>query len=98
MYKPYKVCSLVLLLIVGLALIQKTQAETTPAPAPTAKPSVGATAGKSCDELKSEIDTKLKAKGVKTFTLDIVAKADVKDGKVVGSCERGSKKITYKKG
>jgi len=55
-------------------------------------------AAKSCDELKSEIDAKLQAKGVKNYTLEIVAADAVKDEKVVGSCEGGTKKITYKKG
>ena len=50
---------------------------------------------KPCDELKEEIDAKLKAKGVKAYTLEIVATADVKDQKVVGSCDGGKKKITY---
>ncbi len=55
-------------------------------------------AQKSCDELKSEISAKLEAKGVQKFQLDVVAAEEVKDQKVVGSCEGGKKKITYKKG
>lgn len=55
-------------------------------------------AQKSCDELKTEIAANIEAKGVKKFQLEIVAAADVKDQKVVGSCEGGTKKITYKKG
>jgi hypothetical protein len=54
---------------------------------------------KSCEELKTEIAAKLDAKGVKGYSLDIVAKdADAGDGKVVGTCEAGAKKIVYKKG
>jgi hypothetical protein len=54
----------------------------------------------SCDDLKSAIAAKIDAKGVKGYTLDIVPTADVKDGdgKVVGSCEGGNKKIVYKRG
>lgn len=52
-------------------------------------------AQKPCDELKSEIDAKLQAKDVKNYTLEIVASNAVKDQKVVGSCEGGSKKIVY---
>jgi hypothetical protein len=53
---------------------------------------------KACEELKSEIAAKLDAKGVKSYSLDIVAKdADAGDAKVVGSCEGGTKKILYKK-
>ena len=57
-----------------------------------------AMAGKSCDELKSEIEAKLTAKGVKNFTLTIVPNESAKDQKVVGSCEAGAKKIIYKRG
>jgi hypothetical protein len=54
--------------------------------------------GKACEDLKSEIAAKLEAKGVKTYSLDIVAKdAEVTDGKVVGTCEAGTKKIVYRK-
>jgi hypothetical protein len=54
---------------------------------------------KPCEELKTEIAAKLDAKGVKGYSLDIVAKdADAGDGKVVGTCEAGAKKIVYKKG
>ena len=52
---------------------------------------------KPCDELKSEIDAKLQAKGVKGYSLEVVDSKDVKDEKVVGSCEGGSKKIVYKR-
>ena len=52
---------------------------------------------KPCEELKSEIDAKLQEKGVKGYTLEIVANEEVKDQKVVGSCEGGSKKIVYKR-
>jgi len=54
-------------------------------------------AAKNCEELKSEIAAKLDAKGVKGYTLEIVATEEVKDQKVIGSCEAGTKKITYKK-
>lgn len=53
---------------------------------------------KPCEELKSEIAAKLDAKGVKNYTLTIVNASDVKDEKVVGSCDGGTKRITYKKG
>jgi hypothetical protein len=51
---------------------------------------------KSCDELKTEIAAQLDAKGVKKYTLTIVELKDVKDSdKVVGSCDGGTKRITY---
>ena len=57
-----------------------------------------AQARKPCEDLKSEIATKLEAKGVKSYSLDIVAKdADAGDGKVVGSCDGGTKKIVYRR-
>jgi hypothetical protein len=52
---------------------------------------------KNCDDLKMEIAEKLEAKGVKNYELKIVAAADVKSDTVVGSCEGGTKKITYSK-
>jgi hypothetical protein len=54
-------------------------------------------AGKSCDELKTEIAAKLDAKKVTGYTLDIVAADKTADTKVVGSCEGGARKITYAK-
>ena len=59
--------------------------------------SAPAFAKKSCDELKGEIEAKIKANGVKSFTLEVV-EGDAKDGKVVGSCDGGAKKIVYKRG
>jgi hypothetical protein len=53
---------------------------------------------KPCEELKSEIETKIKNNGVKEFTLTIVDKGAAEDGKVVGTCDGGTKKIVYKRG
>jgi len=53
---------------------------------------------KACEELKTEIAAKLDAKGVKSYTLEIVAKDKDAEGKVVGTCEGGTKKIVYSKG
>ncbi|MDB5801572.1 MAG: hypothetical protein JWL63_2511 [Rhodocyclales bacterium] len=55
-------------------------------------------AAKSCDELKGEIEAKIKGHGVASYALDVVTSADVKDQKVIGSCEGGAKKVVYKKG
>jgi hypothetical protein len=54
-----------------------------------------AQAAKPCEELKSEIATKLDAKGVKGYSLEVVAKDQDAEGKVVGTCEGGTKKIMY---
>ncbi|MES2299663.1 MAG: DUF1161 domain-containing protein [Pseudomonadota bacterium] len=52
-------------------------------------------AAKSCDELKSEIAGQLDKKGIKGYELTIVEKDKAGEAKVIGSCEAGSKKITY---
>ena len=49
----------------------------------------------SCDELKSKIESKLEAKGVKNYTLQVVAKDFETKESVVASCEGGNKKIIY---
>ncbi len=53
---------------------------------------------KDCNDLKGEIDAKIKKNGVDKYTLDIVDKDAQADGKVVGTCDGGSKKIVYKRG
>jgi hypothetical protein len=61
--------------------------------------SAPAEARKSCDDVKAEIEAKLKAKGVAKYTLEVVDKdAEVKDGKVIGTCDGNTKKIVYKRG
>ena len=59
--------------------------------------SAHAQAAKPCEDLKSEIAQKLDAKGVKSYTLEIVAKDKDAQGKVVGTCEGGTKKIVYRR-
>ncbi|WP_338521853.1 DUF1161 domain-containing protein [Pseudomonas batumici] len=55
-------------------------------------------ATKPCEELKAEIETKIQAAGVSSYTLEIVANDEVHDqNMVVGSCDGGSKKIIYQK-
>ena len=55
-------------------------------------------AKKSCEELKSELEAKIQAKGVKAFTLTIVPQDEKTDLRVVGTCDGGAKKIVYKRG
>ncbi|HZR34458.1 MAG TPA: DUF1161 domain-containing protein [Nevskia sp.] len=50
-----------------------------------------------CDEVKSQIEAKVKGHGVKAYTLEVIDAAGVKEQKVVGSCEGGKKKIVYKR-
>ena len=52
----------------------------------------------SCDDVKSSIDAKIKAKGVTDYKLDVVsADSAGSDAKIVGQCE-GDKKIVYTRG
>jgi hypothetical protein len=53
---------------------------------------------KSCDEIKAEIEQKITNNGVAQFSLTIVDKDAPEDGKVVGTCGGGTKKIIYKRG
>jgi hypothetical protein len=52
---------------------------------------------KDCNDLKTEIEAKIKKNGVDKFTLDIVDKDAQAEGKVVGTCDGGAKKIVYKR-
>ena len=52
---------------------------------------------KPCEELKSEVTGKLDAKGVKSYSLEIVPKDQEVEGKVVGSCAGGTKRIVYRR-
>ena len=57
---------------------------------------------KPCEQLKEEIAAKMDAKGVTSYELTIVKKEDAEndsivEGKIVGSCEGGTKKILYTK-
>lgn len=52
----------------------------------------------SCEGIRDQIDAKVRASGVTGFTLTVVdAQAQV-GGRVVGSCELGTKKIVYDRG
>jgi hypothetical protein len=52
-------------------------------------------ARKPCDDLKAEIAKKLDTKNVVGYALDVVDKGKEGDAKVVGSCDGGTKSITY---
>jgi len=62
-----------------------------------ALPFASACAAKPCEELKTEIAAKMDAKGVKDYSLEIVASDQAGDRKVVGSCDGGTNKILYSK-
>jgi hypothetical protein len=63
-----------------------------------AGPAVAQGMRKDCNELKGEIEAKIKKNGVEKFSLDIVEADAQTDGKVVGTCDGGTKKIVYKRG
>jgi hypothetical protein len=52
---------------------------------------------KDCAELKAEIEAKIKKNGVDKFSLDVVEADKQAEGKIVGTCEGGTKKIVYKR-
>ena len=53
---------------------------------------------KPCEELKAEIEAKIQAQNVSSYTLEVVSNEEVHDqNMVVGSCENGTKKIIYQK-
>ncbi|MBE8590878.1 DUF1161 domain-containing protein [Pseudomonas sp. MAFF 301449] len=57
-------------------------------------------APKDCEELRKEIEVKIQANAVPTYTLEIVSKeeADKHDvAMIVGRCENGTKAIVYQK-
>lgn len=57
-------------------------------------------ARKSCEELQTEIDAKIKANGVPVYTLSIIDAANeaAAEGKIVGNCDGGTKRIVYVRG
>jgi hypothetical protein len=61
--------------------------------------SVWAQQRKPCEELKAEIDAKIRKNGIDMFTLDVVEMdAQVVEGsKVVGTCDGQTRKIVYKR-
>jgi hypothetical protein len=47
------------------------------------------------DELQRETAAKLDARGVQGYRLEIVTPEDTGDAKIVGSCQGGTRRITY---
>ena len=74
----------------GAAWAQATPAQGTATAAPAMR--------KPCEELKAEIDAKIKKNGVSMYTLDVVDMDAQAEGKVVGTCDGNTKKIVYKRG
>ena len=53
--------------------------------------------GAGCDAIRAQIDAKVRASGVNDFTLSVLDADTPSSGRVVGSCEMGTKKIIYER-
>lgn len=54
-------------------------------------------ARKPCEELRQEIATGLDAKGVKNYSLTVLAKDTADTRKTVGTCNGGTERIVYER-
>ena len=93
--------------IVAMAVLAMAGAASAQGMASSASPQETATASeapppgmvrKPCEELKSEIDAKIKKNGVPMYSLDVLDMDAQAEGKVVGTCDGHTKKIVYKRG
>jgi hypothetical protein len=99
---PYNNRFLVAALLATASLITSSLQAQTVAPKPAASATATAATPASapstvvnCESLRTSIEAKIRANGVQKFSLSIVDSQASASGKVVGSCERGSKKIVY---
>ncbi|MBS0453476.1 MAG: DUF1161 domain-containing protein [Proteobacteria bacterium] len=53
--------------------------------------------GSSCEDIRAQIDAKVRATGVNDFSLSILDADAPSSGRVVGSCQLGTKKIIYER-
>jgi hypothetical protein len=82
-----------------LGLLGAAQAQGMASPGSAQASSSDTSMRKPCDDLRAEIDAKIKKNGVPMFTLDVIdMDAQVTEGKVVGTCDGQTKKIVYKRG
>jgi hypothetical protein len=51
----------------------------------------------SCEELQSRVEAKIRGNGAENFTVEVVEATSKAQGQVVGTCERGAKKLIYVK-
>lgn len=57
-------------------------------------------APKDCEELRKEIEIKIQAKAIPSYTLEIITAQEARQhdsAMIVGSCENGTKRIIYQK-
>jgi Protein of unknown function (DUF1161) len=52
----------------------------------------------SCEELRASVEAKIQSKGVKNFNVAILEAGVSTPGHVVGTCEKGAKKLIYSQG
>jgi hypothetical protein len=50
-----------------------------------------------CDDLKAKIEKKVAGKGVKNYDMTVVSKDTQMQGRVLGTCDRGTMKIIHAK-
>ncbi len=55
----------------------------------------GLAAGKDCEQLRSEVARRYEAGGIASPELQLLPSSAAASGKVVGTCELGSKKLVY---
>jgi hypothetical protein len=51
----------------------------------------------SCEELRQTVESKIRSKAVAGFAIQIVEAGSNSQGQVVGTCDRGAKKLLYVK-
>ena len=57
-------------------------------------------APKDCEELRKEIEIKIQAKAIPSYTLEIITAEEAKQhdsAMIVGTCENGTKRIVYQR-
>jgi hypothetical protein len=94
---PRRLPTLGSFLILALAAVGVHAAGPATPPTTSAAASAAATAaGENCDVLRGQIESRIAAAGVASFSVRVVdADATVDTGRVVGTCGRGSRKIVY---
>ena len=49
----------------------------------------------SCEDLRAQVESKIRSTGVAEFTVSIVEASASAPGKIVGTCDQGSRKLLY---
>ena len=64
----------------------------------TAFPGSASAQALSCEELRAQVEAKIRSNGVTVFAVEIIEATSKPQGKVVGTCERGTKQLVYSPG